>query len=176
MTRTSLIALLISTFLIVGCNNKKAPTPTPTPSPTEVTQEEINNVKTELQKLTGQATPTGNVAPTVPTKETILKPQSGYEATGYASHSYADNKYTLTVLADLPKNTANQTYQAWLLQSPLGSDTQPVKIGQLKIAKSGYMLDYSSTTDMTNYKYFVISQESDNDNQIQTPVLTGQVE
>ncbi len=176
MTRTRLIVLLISTFLIVGCNNKKAATPTPTPSPTEVTQEEINNVKTELQKLTGQATPTGNATPTTPAKETILKPQSGYEATGYASHSFADNKYTLTVLADLPQASSGQTYQAWLLQAPLGSDSQPVKIGQLKIAKSGYMLDYSSTTDMTQYKYFVISQETDNDNQIQTPVLTGQIE
>ncbi len=176
MTRTSLTLILALSLFLVACNRNNQ-TPTPTPVPTQPTQEEISSTRTELERLTGQQLPTQTPDQLGSTsRETVLTPQSGYQATGYARHGFADGRYTLTVLADLPDLESGQVYQVWLVQGAADSEATPRKVGQLRSSKSGYLLDYSASEDLTSHTSFVVSREQTDDNQIETPVLTGTLE
>jgi hypothetical protein len=178
MSRKSLFLLILVSFVFVACN-RQTQAPAPSPTPTTTSQEEIDSVRSELEQLTGQRTTSpvlGTETQTPNREEAVLRPQGGVEATGYARQEYDNGQYKLTVLADLPEPDPGQTYQAWILEQSSSPLDQARKIGQLTASKSGYLLDYSGNQDFTNNKYFIISRETNNDNQIETQILNGQIE
>jgi hypothetical protein len=80
-----------------------------------------------------------------------LNAVSGSTGVGVATRKYANGKFELTVLADLPEPKAGTGYQAYLYK-----DSSPILLGTLRIAKGGYMLDFTSSKDYSDYKKVVV--------------------
>jgi hypothetical protein len=103
-----------------------------------------------------------------------LKDVEGGDGSAVASATYKNGTYKLTVLADLPDPKAGETYQAWIAQGEAGSDSYKlISAGRLQSAKGGYMLEYQSKTDYSDYKTVVISSETNADSAIENKVLEG---
>ncbi len=103
-----------------------------------------------------------------------LKAADGGSASGIATKDFTDNKFTSSVLADLPVPAAGEFYQAWLVKGETGSsDYAVVSLGKLKTAKGGYLLDYSSKADYPDYKKVIVTLEKKSDNTPEKTVLEG---
>ena len=88
-----------------------------------------------------------------------------------AARSKTDSMYNISVLADLPDPKPGSQYSAWLLKDT--KDKEFVKLGNLRIAKGGYLIDYQSKTDYSDYNMVLISEETKNDATIETKLLEG---
>ncbi len=82
---------------------------------------------------------------------------SGGAGLGIATRKFADGKFELTILADLPEPKAGTFYQGLLFK-----DTSSVALGALKIAKGGYIIDFTSAKDLSDYKKVVITLDGKN--------------
>lgn len=90
---------------------------------------------------------------------------------GYGAVATRESKageFSLTILADLPDPEDGRFYQAWLTK-----DGDSVSLGQLRIAKGGYLIDYTSATDLSSYKVVTVSLERVFDNKIEEVILQG---
>lgn len=71
----------------------------------------------------------------------------GFEGQGVATRKFADGVFSHVIIADLPE-PALGSYQAWLIKD----DTNKISTGALKLAKGGYLLEFSSNIDYSDYK------------------------
>lgn len=71
----------------------------------------------------------------------------GFEGVGIATRKYADGTFSHIVIADLPE-PASGNYQAWLIKD----DRTKISTGALKFAKGGYLMEFTSNTDYSDYK------------------------
>lgn len=97
-----------------------------------------------------------------------LKDVSGGDASGLATRKYEAGRFTHTVLADLPELAAGSFYEGWLV-----SDSDVVSTGRLRVAKGGYLLEFTSTTDYSDYNEVVVTQEKKADQLPEDHVLEG---
>ena len=104
-----------------------------------------------------------------------LKDVSGGNSSAIATRKYADGKFTHTVLADLPDPSEQGAfYQGWLEKGEKGKEGYAaISTGKLRIAKGGWMLQYESSTDYSEYKKVLITQEKSSDSQPEKTILEG---
>lgn len=102
-------------------------------------------------------------------QKTELRDVSGGNASAIAVRDFQNNKFTLSILADLPEPPSGEVYEAWLEE---GEQT-PVLLGRLQVAKGGYLIDYQSSKDYTNFNKLVLTMEKVLDQKIETRILEG---
>jgi hypothetical protein len=95
------------------------------------------------------------------TQKAELKDITGGTLSGIAARKYEAGKFSLTLLADLPDLATGEFYQAWLVRGTTGNANYSlISIGQMRIAKGGYLLDYSGNVDYTDYQSVIVSLET----------------
>lgn len=103
-----------------------------------------------------------------------LKAAEGATGTAIATRNFEDNKFTSSVIADLPAPAAGQFYQAWLLKGETGAaDHSHISLGTLRTAKGGYLLDYSGARDYSDHGKVQVTLETKADNTPEKVVLEG---
>jgi hypothetical protein len=96
---------------------------------------------------------------------------SGGNATGLAYRQIVNGVFSLSILADLPDPPSGEFYQGWLVKT--NGEEVMFSLGKFRIAKGGFLLDFSSATDYSDYKTVVVSQEKVFDNNLETRILEG---
>ena len=71
----------------------------------------------------------------------------GFEGMGVATRKFVNGVFSHIIIADLPE-PASGNYQSWLIKD----DNTKIPTGTLKLAKGGYLLDFTSNTNYSNYK------------------------
>lgn len=99
-----------------------------------------------------------------------LVDSSGGNASGVAVRKFENGVFSHTVLADLPKLGETKTYMSWLEDS----NGEIVNVGILTIAKGGFVLDFTSTTDYMSYNKVFVTKETNSDSTPETKVLEGE--
>lgn len=97
-----------------------------------------------------------------------LKDVSGIDVTGIATRKFEDGKFTHMVLADLPEAPAGKFYQGWLVKGDNVFTT-----GRMRIAKGGYLLEFESNIDYSDYKEVLVTEEMTADNAPEKRILEG---
>lgn len=103
-----------------------------------------------------------------------LKDVSGGDSSAIATKDYSENKFSSTFLADLPDLEAGYFYQGWISKGEEGKENyQMLSLGKLIIAKGGWMLDYSSSKDYSDFEKVIITKEKVFDSTPETTILEG---
>lgn len=103
-----------------------------------------------------------------------LKDVSGGSSSGIVTKDFSDAKFTSSVLVDLPTLNNGEYYQAWLVKGDVGAkDYSLIRLGTLKSAKGGYLLDFSGKTDYSDYNKVIVTKEIKLDGTPETTVLEG---
>lgn len=147
-----LIVLIAGVLIIRNIRNKNLKAiPSPTPS--------------IEQKVTQKF---GNLTIPANADKADLTDVSGGQGLGEAVRTFENGKFTLTVLADLPAPKAGYFYQGWI-----SNGTTNLSLGQLRIAKGGYLVDFTSAKDYSSYGKVVVTLEKVLNNTPETHVLEG---
>lgn len=103
-----------------------------------------------------------------------LKDVTGGDASAVTTRKFENNKFTSTILADLPDPESGSFYQGWLIKGEEGTDDYRIaSLGKLTVAKGGWMLDYSGATNYSEYDKVMITLEKKFDLTPETKVLEG---
>ena len=103
-----------------------------------------------------------------------LKDVAGVGATAIATRDYKNGKYTHTVLVDIADPEVGTFYQGWIVKGEEGSeDFSMISTGKLRLAKGGWMIEYESSTDYSDYDKVLITQEKVLDNLPEDKLLEG---
>jgi hypothetical protein len=97
-----------------------------------------------------------------------LKDVSGGSQMGLATVDKQNSQNTYTVIANLEDPTSGYFYEAWLVN---GTDTIP--LGKLNVAKGGWLINYSSSKDVSDHKTVWITLEKVDDNTPEKHILEG---
>lgn len=97
-----------------------------------------------------------------------LKDVTGQGGMGLATRSFEGGKFTLTVLANLPDPTSGIFYQVWLVK-----DGTNLSLGKMRIAKGGYLLEFTSNKDYSDHKGVLVSEEKVFDSKVENRTLEG---
>jgi hypothetical protein len=100
-----------------------------------------------------------------------LEDVSGGDSSGIAVRDIIKGLFTLSLLVDLPDPETDYAYQAWAVKEDEKGEKEYVSLGRLRIAKGGYVLDYESSKDLSEYKDIVVSLEKSIDGEIEKIVL-----
>lgn len=135
-----ILAVMLGGFLLLRNNQTPAIEVEPTPSAIETLEDQIeSNFKVDIPDNVEKAQ---------------LKDLSGGDGSGLATRIFENNKFTSTLLVDLPEPAVGGFYQAWL------SDGEDFKsLGRLRVAKGGYMVDYSGAQNLEEFTEVIVSQE-----------------
>lgn len=109
------------------------------------------------------AVPTSNIAQNVESKfPGLVVPEnadranlgdvSGGQGMGEAIRTFENGKFSLTIIADLPEPKAGEFYRGFLV-----SGDKQILLGTLSTAKGGFLLDFTSTQDLTSYNKVVVT-------------------
>lgn len=99
---------------------------------------------------------------------------SGGDASGVATRKYENGNFSHMVLADLSDPEAGTFYEGWLVKGKMGDeDFAYISTGRMVVAKGGYLLEYKSSTDYSDYTGVVITLEKVNDKKPETHILEG---
>ena len=101
-------------------------------------------------------------------EKAVLEDVSGGISGGIATRDFKNGKYIHTALADLPDPEGAMFYEGWLIK---GDDF--ISTGKMRIAKGGYILEFESTTDYSDYDGVVITLEKIFDNNPEKHILEG---
>ena len=71
-------------------------------------------------------------------------------------------------MADLPDPQAGKFYEGWLVMGE-----KVVSTGKFMIAKGGYLLEYESSTDYSDYNMVVVTLEQKDDKTPEVHILEG---
>ena len=103
-----------------------------------------------------------------------LKDVSKGEGSAIATRKLEDGVFKHMVLADLPDPEAGTFYEGWLVRGKSGdSNFAFISTGKLRIAKGGYLLEFESKTDYSDYKGVVITLEKVDDKKPEIHILEG---
>lgn len=93
--------------------------------------------------------------------KTELVNKTGEDGMAIATREVVQNEFVLTVLANVPDGE----YYAALVRGILGDENFDIKpIGQLKLAKGGYLSEFESSEDLSDYDRIIVSK---------TPITTS---
>ncbi len=97
-----------------------------------------------------------------------LEDVTGGNASGIATRSYEDGRFVHVVLADLPDPEVGSFYEGWLARGD-----NFVSTGKLRIAKGGYLLEFESGVDYSDFDEVVVTLEAIEDRNPEQHVLEG---
>ena len=130
------------------------------------------------------------MVPTTPTQEQIersfnltipedvdtaeLRDVSGGTGSAVATRKFENGIFTHMILADLPDPALGTFYEGWLVMGKTGdSNFAFISTGTMRLAKGGYLLEFESMTDYSEYKGVVVTVEKTNDKAPETHLLEG---
>lgn len=151
-----IIGFILIAVIVGGAyfyKNLKSPKLLPTPTP--------SSVKSKIEGLFNYVIPDD-------LDSIELKDVTGGESRGIAARKFENGAFTQTILANLPDLTLNEFYEGWIF---LGD--KYVSMGKLIVAKGGFLVDFTSNTDYSDYKKVIITKEKINDNKFKTIILEG---
>ena len=138
-----LFAILAVIGVAIGVGRTKRtsrlPTVLPTPAPVNV----------------GLIQKTFNLTIPDDMEKTDLVKVGGIEGVGVATRKWQEGRFTLTIMADLP-TPVGQEYRAWL-ENKAG---EKVALGNLYLAKGGYLLDFESKINYSDYRKVVVAAKT----------------
>jgi hypothetical protein len=106
-------------------------------------------------------------------KTQLFEVIEGY-GTGIATRNYENGVFTHVVLADLPHHEAPYFYEGWLVRGEEGDDDfDYISTGKMRFAKGGFLLEFESGTDYSDYNGVVITSEEIEDDIPEEHVLEG---
>ncbi|MEK7061385.1 MAG: anti-sigma factor [Patescibacteria group bacterium] len=128
-----LFVILVIIGIIFGVKKAKDAKVKPLVIPTPVETQQLENkfnvtIPSDVEKINLQAA-------------------FGFEGMGIATRKFANGTFSHIVIADLPQ-PASGSYKAWLIKD----DTTKISTGVLRLAKGGYLLEFTSNTDYSNFK------------------------
>lgn len=100
--------------------------------------------------------------------KTELKDAKGGDASAIATRKFENGLFTHTVLADLADPEAGFFYEGWLVKGD-----EVISTGKLSVAKGGYLLEFRSGRDYSDYSEVVITLEKVADKNPEEHVLEG---
>lgn len=161
--RDVVIGLIVLVILITGAiyirNNRKAKTsvvPLPTP-----------NFELVESKFPGLTVPAN-------ADRVNLNKVDGAEGIGEVFKTFSNGKFNLTVMADLSAPDAGYFYQSWLVRGNVGDGNFAfVSMGEMSLAKGGYLTEFSADKDYSDYKKVVVTLERVFDNTSEQRILEG---
>jgi hypothetical protein len=107
-------------------------------------------------------------------EKTELTAVNGFEGSAIATRNYQDGKFQHTVLADLADPQDGSFYEGWLVRGEPGDDDfDVISTGRMRKAKGGWILEYSSSKDLTDHEKVVITLEEVADSTPEMHVLEG---
>jgi hypothetical protein len=127
------------------------------PTPEEQLEQQVN----QFLEDSGIRLPEGS-------ERANLSDQTGGSATGVASRQVGTTRTDITVIADLPDLTGG-SYVAWLTDE----DGDFERMGALRPAKGGYLIDFSTSQNIEGMDEVVISRETSITNQPSELILQG---
>lgn len=103
-----------------------------------------------------------------------LKDVSGGNTSGIATRKFENNRFTHTVLADLPNPDQGTFYEGWLVKGEVGQENFTlISTGRIKLAKGGWTLDFNSTINYSDHNNVVITLEKVADKTPEKHILEG---
>jgi len=91
-----------------------------------------------------------------------------------ATRKYDKGIFMHSVLADLPELEGKDFYEGWLVRGKLGDeDFDFISTGKMKIAKGGWVLNFDSSSDYSDYEGVVITLEKVFDKNPEEHILEG---
>lgn len=160
-TRDVIIGFVVLVILVGGAlwvrkAKRNAETPVPTPNITERISKSFNlEIPDDVDKAE-------------------LTDVSGGDGSGVATRKYEAGTFSHTVLADLADPEAGTFYEAWLVRgNPGDANFAYFSTGKLRIAKGGYLLDFSSSKDYSDYTKVVVTLEKVFDKTPEQHILEG---
>ncbi|OGM19745.1 hypothetical protein A2686_05325 [Candidatus Woesebacteria bacterium RIFCSPHIGHO2_01_FULL_38_10] len=97
-----------------------------------------------------------------------LKDVSGGTSSGLATRKFEKSVFEHSILADLPDPESGKFYEGWLVKGG-----ELISTGKLKIAKGGWMLNFSSKTNYSDYSKVVVTIEEKEDKTPEKYILEG---
>jgi len=95
---------------------------------------------------------------------------SGGEGSGIATRDFVEGSFSHSVLAAVPEPVAGSWYEGWLVR-PDPFDV--VYTGKLRVAKGGWVLDYTANEDLTDHTQVVVTLEKVDDQKPEAHILEG---
>lgn len=160
VTGIIVIAVVVTSGLIY--KNLKSPKTLPTTPPSVIKEEMVEEFNFDIPD-------------DVETADLI--DVTGGTGKGIATRKYENGTFTHAVLADLTDlnlETGSDFYEGWLVRGNVGdSNFSFISTGKMRIAKGGYLLEFSSSTDYSDYTGVVITLETIFDKTPEAHVLEG---
>jgi len=89
-------------------------------------------------------------------EKTELHNRSNESVKGIATREFEEGKFFLTILANIPEGD----YHAALIRGNEGEEIFDIMpIGKLRVAKGGYLIEFQSNTDLSEYNHVVVSED-----------------
>ena len=99
---------------------------------------------------------------------------SGGSASGLATRKFDAGVFDHSILADLPDPGEGKFYEGWLVKGVQGEvGFEVVSTGKMRIAKGGYLLEFSSKTDYSQFNEVVVTLEEKDDSTPEKHILEG---
>lgn len=103
-----------------------------------------------------------------------LKDVSGSNSSAIVTRDFSNNLFTLTVLADLSEPEQGSFYQVWIARGSEGeANYSTLPVGRMRVAKGGYLLEFQSKTNYSDYSKIVVTREKTDDSKPETKILEG---
>ncbi len=100
-----------------------------------------------------------------------LRDVEGGSGAGVATKIDDDGNQTFSVLVALPEPSTGVTYEAYLVGEGEGNE---VYLGKLREAKGGWILDYESKADLSEYTKVRVTREEVDDRVSEEVILEGE--
>lgn len=156
-TRDVVIGFVILVVLIAGAlvirnarNAKTTNVPLPTPN--------FKQIESKFPSLTVPAN----------ADRINLNSVNGATGMGESFRTYSNDRFSLTIMADLSAPKAGYFYQGWIANAK-----SFVSLGKLSLAKGGYLSEFGANKDYSDYKKVVVTLEKVYDATPETHVLEG---
>lgn len=96
------------------------------------------------------------------------------EGRALATREVTDSGTNISVLADLADPEQGHFYQAWAAKGQEGDeDFERISLGRLRVAKGGFVTDFTSESDLSEFDQVLISQERTQDSEPEQTVVEG---
>lgn len=103
-----------------------------------------------------------------------LRDVTGGASSAIATRKFENGVFTHSVLADLPDPQGGHFYEGWLVRGQEGDENFVVlSTGRMRIAKGGWVLDFQSNNNLSDYNNVVITLEEVADTTPETHILEG---
>ena len=150
VTGIIVIAVVVTAGLVY--RNLKSPKTLPTSTPSTTKEELTKGFNIEIPDDVESVELVGGV---------------GVVGRGIATRKHEDGTFTHAILADLA-DLETGFYEGWLVK-----EDEFISTGKLRIAKGGYLLEFSSNTDYSDYTGVVITKELNFDRLPEVHILEG---